>query len=125
MVTANGEIYENLKTKNTEVTNVKQLMVSSDARYILTKEGDVWAKGNQYVGGWGDGNRRDSYVKITADGTNPLPKISKMYISNETGCIVYLTEDNQVYWMGLDTFSKLPGAVGDLVVASGSRRVTL
>ena len=125
IVTAKGEIYEGLGSKNTEVTNVKQLIASNGARYALTKDGKVYAKGSIYTGGWGDGLARDNYVEITLDGINSLPKIEKMYITNYEGAAIVITEGNEIYWFGTDHYTKFPNVVGDVVVLSVNRIVTL
>ena len=63
IVDKNGNIYENLSSQNTEVTNVKKLVTSAGARYALTNTGELYAKGITYTGMWGSATSKNNYVQ--------------------------------------------------------------
>ena len=125
IVTMDGEIYENLTNKNAEISNVSQLISSSGARYALTKDGKLFAKNNfDYgggtVGGWGDTSLKTDYTQILKSAGIPFDNVKKIFVVKDLlpwvigypECI-FITEDNQIYWMGADYYICFPGAVGD------------
>ena len=129
IVDTNGNIYENLTTQNTEVTNVKKLVTSAGARYALTNTGELYAKGNKYTGMWGSISSKNNYIQVTKDGTTPFDNIKDIYTTNAiredfAASAVFVTEDNKIYWAGSEGSTPLPNIQGDVTIA-GSAVITL
>ena len=128
IVDTNGNIYENLTTQNTEVTNVKKLVTSAGARYALTNTGELYAKGNKYTGMWGSISSKNNYIQVTKDGTTPFNNIKDIYVSNANqgnfgASSIFITEDNKIYWAGSDGLTPLPNIQGD-ITETGMGKIT-
>ncbi|MCL2860450.1 MAG: hypothetical protein FWF46_07895 [Oscillospiraceae bacterium] len=138
IVTSDGEIYEDL-IKNTDISNVEQLISSSGARYVLTKDGKLFAKNvgyGQAVGGWGDATAKGSdtlenYNQVLKTAGTSFDNVKKVFAIKDidTGwnipeCI-FITEDNRIYWMGTDYYVCLPAAISGDVTVEANTKVTL
>lgn len=128
LVDANGNIYENLTNQNTEVTNVKKLVTSAGARYALTNTGELYAKGINYTGMWGNLTQKNNYVQVTKDGTTPFDNIKDIYTTNAiresyASSAVFITEDNKIYWAGSTSVTPFPNIRGD-IQATGMGKIT-
>ena len=55
-----GNIYEGINNKNTDVNNIKQLISSNTAKYALSNDGKLYAKGTAYM--WGDEIYKSDYT---------------------------------------------------------------
>ena len=124
IATMNGEIYEGLTTKNTDVPDVVQVLLSAGGntgRYALTKDGELWAKGNS-VGAWGTVGA-SVYTKVSTGASGEaLGKVKKIFVMNNinsgSNC-VFITENDRIYWMGRDSTLCFVGAVGTIKEPSG------
>jgi len=118
IVNIDGEMYEDLTNKNTEIPDVAQLISIGGARYALTKDGRIFAKSYYYpAGGWGDINPRYYYTQIsTTDGITSFGKVKKIFegVAGIPECI-FITDDNKIYWMGNDSGICFVGAKSNVV----------
>ena len=127
-VDTNGNIYENLNSQNTEVTNVKKLVTSAGARYALTNSGELYAKGTVYTGMWGSLTQKNNYIQVTKDGTTPFDNIKDIYTTNAirqdyAAGAIFITKDNKIYWAGSNSIVPLPNIQGDIQTI-GMGRIT-
>lgn len=108
-------IWESLTYKNTQLTNVKKILSSETSKYALLNDGTLYAKGGAYTGCWGDVNSRDSYVKVTKDGSTTFDNIKDIYTTNTGNSVIILTSDNKLYWAGTNDKISFPGDIkGDI-----------
>jgi len=121
IATLDGEICENLiDNPITTVSDVIQVLSSAGTntgRYALTKDGELWAKGNS-IAAWGQDNIKASdYTLIsTAAGDVTLEKVKKIFVQNTlgSGCdCIFITENNRIYWIGRQNTLCFVGAKGD------------
>ncbi len=113
-------IWESLKSKNTELTNVKKIISSNTAKYALLKNGELYAKGTSSSGGWGDALSRSTYTLITKDGTIPF-SVKDVYTSIYGNTAIFLTNENELYWFGNDAHIYLPQKeAGDILLSDNN-----
>ena len=118
IVDSDGNIYENLNNKSTELNNIRKLISSTHARYAISKSGELYAKGSEYTGVWGDIISRSSYQKITKTNSGDLGKIKDLFTSNAisnyySASAIVITENNKIYWAGSDAVTPLPNIDGE------------
>ena len=128
IVDSDGNIYENLNNKNTELNNIRKLISSTHARYAISKNGELYAKGSEYTGVWGDIISRSSYQKITKTNSGNLGKIKDLFTSNAisnyySASAIVITENNKIYWAGSDAVTPLPNIDGE-VQTTGMGKIT-
>ena len=128
IVDGDGNIYENLNNKNTELSNIRKLISSTHARYAISKNGELYAKGSEYTGVWGDTISKSSYQKITKTNSGDLGKIKDLFTSNAisnyySASAIVITEDNKIYWAGSDAVTPLPNIDGE-VQTTGMGKIT-
>ena len=120
IVTQNGEIYEKIaQGPNLQIKDAKKIIASSSAKYVIKKDGTLWARGQYLTGMWGEIAYRNEYVKITRDGTNNFENIKNIFTSKIGNSAIFITEDNKLYWAGSDGYIILPRIKGDFVVPGG------
>ena len=119
IVDGDGNIYETLTSRNTELSNIKKLVSSTGARYALSDDGKLYAKGLDITGMWGSNLvEKKSYVLVTKDGSQAFDNVKDIFATNtlaknHAGSAIFITEDNKIYWAGSDSVTGLPGIVGD------------
>ena len=128
IVDSDGNIYENLNNKSTELNNIRKLISSTHARYAISKSGELYAKGSEYTGVWGDIISRSSYQKITKTNSGDLGKIKDLFTSNAisnyySASAIVITENNKIYWAGSDAVTPLPNIDGE-VQTTGMGKIT-
>ena len=122
IVDNDGNIYEGINNKNTDVSNIKQLVSSNRAQFALSNDGKLYAKGSAYM--WGDEIAKSNYTIITKDGNEEFNNIDKVFaIINGYGCI-FTTKENEVYWGGISTYVEIPGIKGAVATTGGGNRTT-
>ena len=119
IVDKEGNIYENLNNKSTELNNIRKLISSTHARYAISKNGEFYAKGYQYTGVWGDTISKSSYQKVTKTNSGDLGKVKDVFVSSSIGSsssasAIVTTEDNKIYWAGSDAVTPLPNVKGEV-----------
>lgn len=124
LVTRNGEIYEDEFIKNTELTNIKKYVSTNAARYALTNDGNLYAKGSLNTGLWGDTLSRDDFVHVTSDGTNYINNIKDIFVSSDTIGMFYITNENDVFYSGNVQYFLLPNRVGDFDLGGNKKVIT-
>lgn len=112
IVDTSFNIWESLTTKNTELSNIKKLISSSSSKYALSNTGELFAKGGSLTGGWGDYISKNTYQKITKDGTEVL-NVKNVFTSQVGNSAIFVTNSNEMYWMGATAYIRLPGITGD------------
>ena len=112
----NGNIYENNFVKNTELKNVKKILVSSSTNtaYVLTNDGNLYAKGDGVTGLWGDTLVREDFQHITSNGVDYIDNIKDIFATPDGGGLCYITEDGKVYWSGSRWNIMMPNKTADL-----------
>ena len=124
LVTRDGAIYEDSFIKNTELTNIKKYVSTNGARYALTNDGNLYAKGNSETGLWGDVLSRDDFVHVTSDGTNYINNIKDIFVSSNSLGMFYITTENELFYSGNRNAFILPGRTGDLDLGGGNNVIT-
>ena len=121
IVDNDGNVYEGLNNKNTEVSNIKQLVSSSGASFALSEDGRLYAKGRAYI--WEYGTNKNNYTIITKDGNEEFNNIEKVFaIKNGVG-VIFITKDNEIYWAGATSYVAIPGIKGS-VQTTGEGNIT-
>ena len=123
IVNNEGNVYEGINNKITGLGNIKQL-VSSQAggKYALTKNGELYAKGNAYM--WGDEIYKSDYTIVTKDGKEEFNNIDKIFaIKKYCGCI-FTTTNNEMYWSGETAYVAIPRIKGAVATVGGGNRTT-
>ena len=118
IVDGDGNIYETVGGKNSELSNIKKLVASTTARYALSNDGKLYAKGGTLTGMWGSQTQKNSYIQVTKDGTTPFDNVKDIFATNtlatgHAASAIFITEDNKIYWAGSDGVTGLPGVKGD------------
>lgn len=114
IVSREGDIYETPKVKNEQLSNIKKLIASERSKFALSSTGEIYAKGEDITGVWGEVASKDSYVKVTRDGTNAFENVKEIYTSKYGGNLIFQTQDNKLYWAGATSVSQIPNKEGDL-----------
>lgn len=116
VVDRNENVYGNSFVKNTELSNIKKILVSSadNTIYALTNDGQLYAKGDGSVGLWGDILVRNEFQHITSNGTDYIDNIKDIFVTTDTSGMCYITEDGKLYWAGNRWNVLLPNISGDL-----------
>ena len=115
-----GNIYEGINNKNTQVDNIKQLVSSNNAQFALSEDGKLYAKGNGYM--WGDVTSQNQYTIVTKDGNEEFNNVEKIFaIKNGLGCI-FITNDNEIYWAGATAFMAMPDIKGSVQTVGAGKR---
>ena len=124
IVDKEGNVYGNVSgNKISDLNNIKKIIVSSTSSYAIDKDGYLYAKGNERTGLWGEIAAKTSYQKITKDGTNLFGSIKDIYTSKVGHSVIFLTNDNKMYWAGSNSYVAIPKIKGDITVA-GTETVT-
>ena len=123
IVNKNGEIYESLTRRNTELANIKKLISSNTAKYALDNDGYLYAKGNGNTGMWGDISSKSNYIEVTKDGTNYFDNVKDIFTSKAGNSAIFITKDNKIYWAGSTSYIGLPSIEGDIQTV-GSGKIT-
>ena len=114
IVDKEGKVYESAYGRaNEKIEKAKKIISSNRAKYVITSDGKLWAKGNQYTGMWSDEGYKSDYVQITKDGTNAFKNVADIYIAKNGSSAIFRTEDNKIYWAGATSYIILPGIKGD------------
>ena len=115
-----GNIYEGINNKNTDVSNIKQLVSSKNAQFALSNDGKLFAKDHAYM--WGDEISKSKYTVVTKDGNEEFNNIDKIFaIKKGKGCI-FVTKDKEMYWAGTNAYVAIPNIKGSVpVVGEGMR----
>ena len=74
----------------------------------------MFAKGNYYTGMWGGLTKKEEYEQITKDGNEFFTNIKDIFTSKRGCSVIFITEDNKIYWAGSDVYINLPGIKGDI-----------
>lgn len=122
IVDRNGKIYESIKANdNKNLIGAKKIIASASNKYVIKKDGTLWAKGNSMAGMWGESVEKNDYIQITKDGINNFTNIKDIYTST-TGCaVVFKTSDNKIYWAGSTSYIMLPQIYGEYnTIGNGS-----
>ena len=122
IVDRNGKIYESIKANdNKSIIGAKKIIASASNKYVIKKDGTLWAKGNSMAGMWGESVEKNDYIQITKDGINNFTNIKDIYTST-TGCaVVFKTSDNKIYWAGSTSYIMLPQIYGEYTtIGNGS-----
>ena len=122
IVDRNGKIYESIKANdNKNIIGAKKIIASASNKYVIKKDGTLWAKGNMMAGMWGEYVVKNDYIQITKDGINNFTNIKDIYTST-TGCaVVFKTSDNKIYWAGSTSYIMLPQIYGEYnTIGNGS-----
>ena len=106
LTTMNGEIYDDLTTKNTTLSNIKIYKTGRDyCRFAITKDGELYFSSDQYSyfgnGVWND------FTIVKKNENEDLTNVKQIYTGLATS-IVILTEDNEIYWAGMEIYSAFP-----------------
>ncbi len=125
IVDKDTNIWESLTYKNPQLTNVKKILSSPTAKYVLLNTGELYVKGDTFTGCWGDLSKKEEYVKVTKDGTIPFDNIKDIFVTNDSDFLIFVTTDNEFYWAGRDSKLYFPGGiVGDINITSTQDKVT-
>lgn len=125
IVDKDTNIWESLTYKNPQLTNVKKIISSPTAKYVLLNTGELYAKGDIYTGCWGDISRKDDYVKVTKNGTDQFSNVKDIYTSANGDSLIFITKDNEIYWSGRDSKIYFPGEVkGDIAIFNSNDTIT-
>ena len=112
IVDRNGKIYESvISGENTQMENVKKIIASISSRYIIKNDGTLWTKSGS------------QYVQIAKDETNNFNNVKDIYISKAGYSMVFITEEDKIYWHGYESYIVLPQISGDeYSVGMGAKR---
>ena len=126
VVDRNGEVYENNFIKNTNLKNVKKIIVSGaqGTVYVLTNDGNLYAKGDGLTGMWGDTMTRTEFQHITSNGTDYINNIKDIFSTTDVSSMCYITNDGELYWAGHLWHVCLPNVSGDLVSGATPNLIT-
>ena len=114
IVDKNGNIYEStVSNANTVIQNAKKIISSNYSKFVIQKNGELWAKGSYRTGMWGEEVNKDEYVKITKDGVEEYKNVKNVFTSNYGLSAIFITEDNKIYWAGNTGYVMLPQIKGD------------
>ena len=115
-----GNIYEGINNKNTQIDNIKQLLSSNFAQFALGEDGKLYAKGTAYM--WGDITSQTQYTIVTKDGSEEFNNVEKIFaIKNGPGCI-FITNDNEMYWAGTTSYVAISGIKGAVSITGMGKR---
>ena len=110
----NGKIYESVTSNaDNKIENAKKIISSNESKYIIKNDGTLWARGGA-TGMWGEIVSKNDYVQITKDGTNNFTNVKDIYTSTIGSTAIFITEDNKIYWAGVDSSIVLPTIKGDV-----------
>ena len=122
IVDNDGNIYEGINNKNTDVNNIKQLVSSKNANFALSNDGKLYAKNNAYI--WGDETYKSKYTVVTKDGNEEFNNIDKIFAIKEgLGCI-FTTKNKEMYWAGTTAYVAIPGIKGAVATKGAGNRTT-
>ena len=114
IVDREGKIYEStFGNANSEIKNAKYIISSSSVKCVIKEDGTLWAKGNYRNGMWGERVDKSNYIQITKDGVNNFTNVKKIYTPKSGNTVIFLTDDNKVYWAGQQNTIVLPKILGD------------
>lgn len=119
IVDYDGNIYEGLNNKNSEIKNAKKLISSSASRYVLTNDKKVYAKGSDMTGLWGSLTSQTRYQLVKNENGQEFQNVKDIFTTNTISTVhaasfVMKTEDDKLYWAGSDSVTPFPGIKGDL-----------
>ena len=122
IVDRNGKIYESIKANdNKSIIGAKKIIASASNKYVIKKDGTLWAKGNGMAGMWGESVEKNDYIQITKDGINNFTNIKDIYTSTTGYAVVFKTSDNKIYWAGSTSYIMLPQIYGEYTtIGNGS-----
>ena len=122
IVDNDGNIYEGINNKNTDVSNIKQLVSSNRAQFALSNDGKLYAKNNAYM--WGDETSKSKYTVVTKDGNEEFNNIDKIFAIREGNGCIFTTKDKEMYWAGTTSYVAIPGIKGAVATVGGGNRTT-
>ena len=125
VVDRNGKVYENMYNgANLNIENCKKILSAGMAKFVIKEDGTLWAKGPNYIGLWGGENiEKTEYEMVTKDGKEKFEGIKQVFTSTNGGTVVFITDDNKIYWAGREVSISLPQIKGDVSIG-GFGRVT-
>ena len=114
IVDRDGKIYESVTSNdNNKIENAKKIISSNASKYVIKNDGTLWARGSN-TGMWGENASKNDYVQITKDGINNFTNVKNIYTTANGNTAIFTTEDNKIYWAGMDSSIALPQAKGDI-----------
>ncbi len=122
IVNRERKIYESTNsTANEKINDAKKIISSQMSKYVVKTDGTLWAKGNERTGMWGEYSSRSDYIQVTKDGINNFTNVKEIYTSKFGSSAIFTTEDNKIYWAGIDGYIVLPKITGDVyIVGNGN-----
>ena len=122
IVDNDGNIYEGINNKNTDVSNIKQLVSSNRAQFALSNDGKLYAKNNAYM--WGDETSKSKYTVVTKDGNEEFNNTDKIFAIKEGYGCIFTTKDKEIYWAGATAYVAIPGIKGAVATVGAGNRTT-
>ena len=122
IVDKDGNIYEGLNNKISDVKNIKQLVSSNIAKFALSEDGSLYAKGEAYM--WGSTTAQTNYTKVTKDGKENFNNVDKIFAINKGRGFIFITKDNDIYWAGTISYVAIPNITGDWSTTGNEKVLT-
>ncbi len=119
IVDREGNVYENTN-KDSARNNVKKIISSKNQKFIISSNGHIFAKGSGYGAMWGDINYKNDYIELIDSNGKAFENVKNMFTSSYGRSMIFLTEDNELYFGGNVKYISLPGIKGDLKLDEGT-----
>ena len=101
-VDRNNDVWENLDTKINDSNingNSERIIASRVNKYVLTRDGRIYSKGDGLAGGWGDNSTHNNYTEMKLSDGTEINNVKDIY-SGSSYTFMFLTEDNDLYFTG-------------------------
>ena len=116
IVDKNNNVYESATgTANSDISNARKIISSPSSKYVIKRDGTLWAKGMYSTGMWGEKIEKNEYVQVTKDGKEIFKNIRDIYASAKGHHAIFITDENRVYWAGRSSYGLLPNQKGDFL----------